>query len=303
MTELVLHHYPMSFFAEKIRRILAFKGVAWRSAEQPMLAPKPDLTPLTGGLRRVPVLQVGADVYVDTACIARRLETLHPEPACLPGAQAALASIVEDWADRRLVSQVVPPVIVDLLPQLPDGALADRERMSPAFSEENLRRAAPHALTQAHESLDRLDAQLADRPFLLGAAFTLADAACFHPLWFLRRSPALGEAVSARPRLAAWYERIESFGPGRVEAITPAEALALARTSEPIDVDDRDRATLPHLACGDAVVVTADDYGTETCSGTVCRITRDEIAIRRRDASVGEIAVHFPRVGYRIARQ
>jgi len=52
----------MSLFAERIRRILAFKKMAWRSVEQPMMAPKPDLTPLTGGNRRIPVLQIGADV-------------------------------------------------------------------------------------------------------------------------------------------------------------------------------------------------------------------------------------------------
>ena len=31
--------------------------------------PKPDLTPLTGGYRRIQVLQVGADVFCDTQVI------------------------------------------------------------------------------------------------------------------------------------------------------------------------------------------------------------------------------------------
>ncbi|HEV7734701.1 MAG TPA: glutathione S-transferase family protein [Candidatus Binatia bacterium] len=303
MTELIVHHYPESFFAEKIRRILAYKNLPWRSVTQPILAPKPDLTPLTGGLRRVPVMQIGADVYVDTACIARRIERLHPEPACFPPAQADLAGIVEDWADRRFVPQVVPSVVIALLPELPPGMLEDRARMSPALSEENLRRAAPYTLTQALQSLDRLDAQLRGRRYLLGDAFTIADAACFHPVWFLRRSPRLAELVAARPNLSAWVGRIEGFGPGRVEPMAPAEALAIARTFDPTDINGPERTTVPGLTPGDAVAIMADDYGTEACQGTVLRLTAQEIAVRRHDPTLGEIAVHFPRIGYRIARQ
>src|SRR5947208_7137434 len=112
MPEIILHHYPLSLFAEKIRRLLAYKKIAWRSVEQPMMMPKPDLTPLTGGYRRIPVLQIGADVYCDTACIARRLEALQPTPICFPAGQTGLARLIEDWADHRFTSQVVPSVIV-----------------------------------------------------------------------------------------------------------------------------------------------------------------------------------------------
>jgi glutathione S-transferase len=301
MAELILHHYPMSFFAEKIRRILAYKELPWRSVEQPMVMPKPDLTPLTGGLRRVPVLQIGADVYVDTACIARRLERLHPEPACIPAEQAALASILEDWADRRFASQVAPSVIMDLLPLLPPGALEDRAKMSPMLSEQMLRANAPHAMSQALASMDRLDTQLRSRRFLLGDAFTIADAACFHPIWFLARSERLFEAVTTRPNLAGWYGRIQGFGDGRAEPMQPSEALAIARTFDPTDVNGPERATDPRITLGHPVVVTADDYGTEACRGTAVRVTADEITVRRHDPAMGEIAVHFPRIGYRIA--
>ncbi|RZI55153.1 MAG: glutathione S-transferase family protein, partial [Pseudomonas sp.] len=72
MSELILHHYPTSLFAEKARLMLGFKGLSWRSVNIPSIMPKPDLMPLTGGYRKTPVLQVGADIYCDTALIARR---------------------------------------------------------------------------------------------------------------------------------------------------------------------------------------------------------------------------------------
>ena len=70
MHDIILHHYPASPFAEKIRLILGAKGLSWRSVTIPWIMPKPDLMPLTGGYRRTPVLQIGADVYCDTALIA-----------------------------------------------------------------------------------------------------------------------------------------------------------------------------------------------------------------------------------------
>ena len=87
MHELILHHYPTSPFAEKARLMLGFKQLSWRSVMIPPLMPKPDLTALTGGYRKTPVLQVGADIYCDTALIARRLEAEKATPALLPEVQ------------------------------------------------------------------------------------------------------------------------------------------------------------------------------------------------------------------------
>lgn len=303
MAEIILHHYPLSLFAEKIRRILAYKKMPWRSVEQPIMMPKPDLTPLTGGYRRIPVLQLGADVYCDTACIARRLERLQPDPLCLPPVEAVMAGLIEDWADHRFAFQIAPSVIVEMLPTLPPDILIDRAEMSPALSKDAIVNAAPHALSQALLSLDRLDRQLRDRPFLLGDEFSIADAACFHPVWFLKNSARLFTAVTARPALAAWFARIEGFGPGSVRPMTPADALAIARDAEPTDVAGGELTTVEGVALGDAVTITADDYGREDSGGTVVRLAREEITIRRRDPASGDVAVHFPRAGYRIEKR
>ena len=50
----------------------------WRSVTVPMVAPKPDLTALTGGYRKVPVMQIGADVYCDTRLIAEVIDEQLP---------------------------------------------------------------------------------------------------------------------------------------------------------------------------------------------------------------------------------
>ena len=70
----ILHQYAGSPFSEKLRLMFGFKGLAWQAVETPPIMPKPDLMPLTGGYRRAPVLQIGADIYCDTQRIAAELE-------------------------------------------------------------------------------------------------------------------------------------------------------------------------------------------------------------------------------------
>ena len=67
MRDLILHHYEMSPYAEKIRLALGRKGLAWRSVQTPMVMPKPDhveLTDLerTGMILPTKLLQIRANL-------------------------------------------------------------------------------------------------------------------------------------------------------------------------------------------------------------------------------------------------
>lgn len=301
MTEIILHHYALSPFGEKIRRILAYKRLTWHSVDQPIMMPKPDLTPLTGGYRRIPVLQLGADIYCDTACIARRLEELAPAPASIPPDLAGAIALIEDWADHRLFFHAMPSVVVALFPHLPPGMLEDRAAMTPALSKDAIFNAAPQARQEALFALDSLNATLISSPYLLGDAFTLADAACFHPLWFMQHGEGLFDAVRARPALANWYARIAGFTPAMVHEMAPAAALAIARDATPT-ASDASAQVDPAYSVGDTVTITAADYGQETVRGVLSAITAERITVRREDPRLGVLAVHFPRAGYRIER-
>ncbi len=46
-----------------VRVAFGIKGLAWKSVIIPRILPKPDLMPLTGGYRKTPVLQIGADKH------------------------------------------------------------------------------------------------------------------------------------------------------------------------------------------------------------------------------------------------
>lgn len=102
----ILHHFEISPFSEKVRAIFGFKRMAWLSVLVPLAMPKPDVAALTGGYRKTPNLQIGADVYCDTALIAQVIDALRPEPPLVP-ASASMAPAVAGWADGTLFWQAI----------------------------------------------------------------------------------------------------------------------------------------------------------------------------------------------------
>jgi glutathione S-transferase len=298
---LLLHQYDTSPFSEKVRAILAHKRLAWGAVEQPNMMPKPDLLPLTGGYRRIPVLQVGADVYCDTQCIVRVLERLHPEPTIYPGG-AGTAEAWSLWADRLLFLPAVAVVFADIGQFVPKEFMDDRARMLPGRNFADIATQAPHAREQVRALLAVLEGQLADgRPWLLGSEFSLADAACHHPAWFLRVAPG-GQALLAEfPRLTAWMAAIAALGQGDRQDVTPADAIAVARAAEPAPSGGVDPREPNGLQAGMPVHVTPDDYAFDPVAGELVASSVDEVAIRRSDPAVGTVVVHFPRFGFRVA--
>jgi hypothetical protein len=137
-----------------------------------------------------------------------------------------------------------------------------------------------------------------DRPWIAGPAASIADFAVYHALWFITgRTNRLRHELEPHRRVRAWMERVRGFGHGSSRAMTAQEALRVAadavpespRRSEPFPED-------PPL--GTRVRMRADDYARDPVEGELVFLDATEIALRRHDEHVGEIVVHFPRLGY-----
>jgi glutathione S-transferase len=305
MADLLFHHYDNSPFSEKIRLVLGWKRLAWRSVIQPNMMPKPHLVPLTGGYRRIPVLQVGADVYCDSQLIARTLERLHPQRTIFPNGSEGLCSAFGFWSDRPLFLASVPVVFSAIGPAVPKEFLEDRTKLTGGRTDfAQVMKAGPEATEQLRAHASFLETQLADgRPFLLGDAPSLADFSAYHPVWFLRNIPPVAKTLEDFARIGAWFERVREIGHGRREECIPEDALRVAREARP---DDGGRGVDPHeprgLREGQRVRVVPDDYGFEPVEGALARADVGEIAVRRESAEVGDVVVHFPRAGFRIEK-
>lgn len=304
MAELILHHYPSSPFAEKIRAILGYKALPWRSVHIPQIMPKPDVVALTGGYRKTPILQIGADVYCDTALIADVLEHLQPQPSLYGGANAGLIRNLAQWADTTLFwaamgHNFAPPGAMQMFAgQAPDVGKAfadDRAKMRLAIP-----RLPAADATGAYKSyLRRLSSMLEGQDFLLGSQATLADFACYHPLWFTRNvTSAMAGVLDATPLVLAWMDRMAQRSASRGERLSSGEALAVAAASTPAPLENDFFQNDHGIALGTWVSIRSEAFGPEPTEGKLLAATRTRYVLERSDERAGTVHVHLPRVGY-----
>lgn len=307
MHELILHHYASSPFAEKARLMLGFKQLSWHSVMIPPVMPKPDLTALTGGYRRTPVLQIGADIYCDTALIARRLEAEKVRPALYPEGQEFNIAGFAAWADSVLFLHAVS------LAFAPEAAAQRFARHAPEVFERfvedrnalfNGGSATRLPLEQARQQwptlMARLEQQLAREgcDFLFGEP-SLADFAVAHPLWFLKAVPATTPLVEAYPAVSEWLGRVLGFGHGSRSELSAAEAIEIARAATPAPLPEQGLA-LEDIQLGQQVAVAASDYGVDPVKGELVHAGLEEFILRREDPRAGVVHVHLPRLGFSI---
>lgn len=303
MTEIIFHHYWPSPFSEKVRVIFGMKKLAWRSVEIPNMMPKPDLMPLTGGYRKTPVMQIGADIYCDTQLIIRELERRYPAiPLVRDG---GLSYGLGFWADRPFFQATVPIIFGEIGPMVPEAFKKDREKMFPdrPFDYTQMKAASPMFRDQWRAHLAMIGETLASgKPYLGGDTPSVADAHCFMNVWFLRNP--LG-AVAAGflqefPAVEAWFARVQAIGHGAYTAMDSKEALAIAKAATPSPAREADPFDPNGRKPGDRVSVMPDDYGRDPVIGEIVFSTAHEIAIRRHDPAVGDVVVHFPRAGFMV---
>ena len=311
MPDIILHHFNTSPYAEKIRLILGYKNIPWKSVLVPNIMPKPLYTALTGGYRRVPVMQIGADVYCDTALIAAEIERRFPSQPIIKNGTAGWNESIINWHDNTLFWKVARYVIGKNAAAISDDFLRDRAKMMRLDLTPEANRAkgiaeAPYILSQLHIALGWLDDALAATGFVSGNALSYADFALVPSVWFLttRVSDAPAMVASRFPRLADWLKRVSAAGYGTREEISGEAALAIALANKPetqargqIKSDD-----VIGISVGDKVAITPESFGTEAVSGPVTAISPQLITLHWNGPDVGDVAIHFPRLGYVITK-
>lgn len=304
MADLILHHYPFSTFSEKVRAVLGYKGLAYGSVEIAGLPPRPLLTPLTGGYRRAPVLQAGADIYCDTNVILPALERLHPAKTLYPkGSEGVAQGLGFAW-ERQMWIPTIGVLVHYIGEHIPPEFLKDRkegylmidiskEAMAPQFEQH---------LGFVRAQLAWLKTALAQRPFLFGDAPSAADFACWQTIFLLRKNcPPEVDALLGLAPLVPWYERMAAFGHGTPTAMTAEAAFGVARAAIPAPVTHLDPNGDPGgLQAGCPVIVTPDDNARVPVKGTLVAASDAEVVIHRKDAQAGDLHLHFPRLGFEV---
>ena len=223
----VLWHIPVSHYSEKARWALQIKGVEHKRRAPPPGGHMLVALALTRG-RSVtfPVLELDGRRIGDSTAIIAALEERHPEPPLYPEdpADRRRALELEEFFDARLgpairrlgwheVAQDRDRMAAVAVRQVPQPMARFRGPVG-AFGRTyvNLRYSAadPEGAERARRdvlaSLDRLDAELGDREYLVGDRFTSADltaAALFYPLVLPPEGPRAFDPTEAYERFRA----------------------------------------------------------------------------------------------------
>lgn len=302
-TAMILHHYENSPYAEKIRLMLGHTNSDWCSLISPAWPPRPNVDPLSGGYRRIPIAQIGADIFCDSALIANEIAeaTGHPElaPSSASGDALALMQMAEaDGFFAAITSIPTPKLLGTMLRNFgPIGMFKFiKDRSGILKGGTSSAPAAEDARAVMASLFQSVDAMLSEQAWLAGDAPSIADFAVYHPIWLhINCSGSLpAELANAR----AWYERVSAIGQGNRREISQEEAFEQARSSDPRPVPENDRYS--PFEMGKSVEVSPEDYGVVPVQGEVAAITTDRIVLSRQTDQFGTVHVHFPRAGYAI---
>ena len=308
MSALILHHYPTSPFAEKVRLIMGYKKLSWQGVTIPMVMPKPDLMPLTGGYRRTPVLQIGADIYCDTSLICTMLDHVQPEPSLYGSHAKGLVRTVAQWADNIVFPVAMgynfqpagaAHVFASTDPEVVKVFAQDRQAMRGGAS----RMPAADATGAYKNYLRRVSSMLEGQDFVLGSQPTLADFSIYHSVWFtVVKVPLLAGILDTTPLVKSWVARMQAFGHGNNSELSTTDALNVAHDATPLDVSKEIFQDEHGIPLGTQVIVHAESFGTEPTQGELVAATRTRYSLRRNDPRTGSVHVHFPRNGFILTR-
>ena len=307
MTDLILHQYAASPFSEKVRCLLGYKKQSYRMVEIPVIMPKPDLMALTGGYRKTPVLQIGADIYCDTSIICKVIDRLFPENSIYSDSQEAMLAAAAYWTDTFLFKV---SVAVAFQPKAVAGSelfndqetaaafMADRAALSKGSTELSM----DLSIAQSHWSMhmSRLDRQLSKASFIGGDKPNIVDFSTYHCCWFVYKNEVLQSDLENFPAITNWMGMMEAFGQGSSAMLTGEDAVKIACDSVVSGEPNITNMSGEEPSLGETVEVMPIDYGFQPTRGELVVSSVDELAVKRVDKRAGEVAVHFPRMGFQV---
>jgi glutathione S-transferase len=303
MPDCILHHYWQSPFAHKIRLACRLAKMSWVSVEIPRLPPKPDLMPLTGGYRRTPVMQIGADIFCDTQNIVRALGEAGHHTTLFADHDSARILTFVDWLDAVVFDLAVRVVLTNALDSASPEFLDDRGSLyfEPDWSAERLQFELPSVVRQLHAHCVQINASLAHRVGMFSNQLSYADVGVAFLAWFLRgRWDRGAEFLDQFPHVLRIEAALDAL-PDQYVEMSASDALKEAARCQPEWGGTWISSGLESLSQGDAVRVKPTGQSADPwVSGRLQNLTETRISVARAHPDVGEVAVHFPVAGYHV---
>ena len=196
MAKPILHGVNLSPFVRKTRAALAEKGIDYDLNPVMPFGVSDDYKKMSP-LGKIPCYQEGDFTLPDSSAIIAYLERKQPTPALYPTdpAEFGRALWYEEFADTKLAEVCTIPFVERYINAKMMGKDADEARIQKAMTE------------LAPPIFGYLEGELADREYLAGGQFGIADIAT--ATFFVNMKHG-GEEVDAAkfPNLAAYIQRV-----------------------------------------------------------------------------------------------
>lgn len=294
---MLLHHYALSPFSEKIRLMLGYQQQSWSSFVVAPLPPRPVTDALTGGYRRIPILQQGADVLCDSKLIAHDLSRQLQAPELdywqLNQEQQQLADYLDSEFLFVALNSCPPLKLLGLLKQsLSVWGLARFMWDRLGIAKEAKEGGSKGGYRRYRQQLQSLEQQL-QQPFLYGDSPNYVDFCLYPSLWFVmaKAEQSLPEPL---PKLTAWFKRMQAFGHGDIQELSRGEVARLAQEHTPKTLVQTDN----HPMLDKPVSVGPLDYARDQTQGTLVAVTAHRWVIKQKTERFGDVHIHFPNTGY-----
>lgn len=195
---MLLYHDTRAPNPRRVRIFLAEKGVAYDTIEVSIAASehhKPEFRQ-KNPLALLPVLELAdGKILRESMAISRYIEELHPEPN-LFGADPWERAQIEQWNRHAELELLLP---ITQVFRNTNAFWSGRIRQSPEFGE--------IMRDLAGSRFDWFESELAQRPYLAGPRFTVADITALCAIDFGKVSNIRIKAET-HPHLAAWHARV-----------------------------------------------------------------------------------------------
>ncbi len=298
---MILHHYDMSPFSEKIRLMLDYAGIEWQSSIVPPMPPRPSIDPIVGGYRRIPIAQIGADVFCDTQIICAEVAALSNQ------AELSYESLSVEEIDylehiEKDVFFAVPNsssglntialLFKTFTPIQAIKFIKDRIGVAKGMKLKMKSRHKSQALLDS--SIDELETRLSDDLFLQGGRPTIMDFSVHHVIWF--RANSFGnDFLRDKPRIAKWFASMNKLSKDARNPIDRSQLVAVTKGATPRQLDDN---LMQGEYLGKAVSIRPDDYARDAVEGILVGQDINRSVLRRPTKQCGDVHIHFPKRGF-----
>lgn len=300
---MILHHYNLSPFSEKIRLMLGHSGLAWSSVISPAMPPRPVVDPLAGGYRRIPVGQIGADLFCDTRIISSEIANLSGKPGLAKENCNDQINGFVDHVDSTVFMAIVRTgeplrslglMLMNFAPWQVVRFMNDRAAIGRASLLPRVSHSQAQEIVSAFKA--DIDSRLSSNDFLFGDEPSIADFSAYHLLWFARKI-SHPKPCTGYPNSEQWMARMDKIGHGKSTKMSKSAVFKIAAKSSPRPIP---KAMQDESLIGQKVEICPNDYARNAVQGKLLGSSDLRWILERRTAEFDCINVHFPKQGFDI---